>query len=693
MKENYEQYIEYAQRRLDLIKQEASKPSKSSPELLTGTLSELSLFLEELHIVTEELQQQNEELMDTRLALEWERQRYQDLFQLAPDGYLVTDPQGTIQEANYAIATQLDVGCDDLVGQPIIVFVSSTDRSAFYSQLKLIVQTKKVKDWKINLQPRRGKPFPAEISIANQYDPQGNLVGLLWLIRELSERRAAAEQKIRDQSALLDVARDGIYVRDLSAKISFWNRGAEKIYGWKGSEILGQSYYDTIGQKIITQLVEAEKMIIEKGKWQGEVNAITKSGQNIVVESHWTLVREREGKPKAILIVDTDITEKKKLEAQFYRTQRLESLGTLASGIAHDFNNLLTPIMAIAQLLSLQPSNLDEPSRELLELVTINAQRGANLIKQMLSFTRGLEAGQTVLTVSGLLEEIYQIVKITFPKSIAVELELSQELWPVRGDSTLLHQVLMNLCVNARDAMPDGGTLTLSAQNVFLDETSAQLNFNRQGGNYVLLTISDTGIGIEASNLERIFDPFFTTKKLGQGTGLGLSTTVNIVQKHGGFMEVGSQVGQGTQFWVFLPASKSAEIIPEDGREIPRGQGELILVVDDEAHICQTIETILTTYNYQVLTAQEGGEAVKLYNQHQSEIAIVLMDLMMPTMDGSMAIRTLQQLNPQLKIIATSGLSSSQSISTLSNVQAFLPKPYTSEVLLQTINEILRNKD
>ena len=692
MNENFEQYIEYAQQRLDLINQEVIDSSKSSKELLTETISELSIFLEELYIAQEELEQQNEELIATRLELEKERQNYQDLFQLAPDGYLVTNPKGTIHQANQAVETMLGVRSDRLVGKPLIVFIPENERLSFHTQLNLVVQKGEVKDWTINLQPRQGKCFPAEISITSQYSTQGDLVGLLWSIRDLSERISTAEQKIRDQAARLDVSIDGIYVRDLEEKISFWNRGAEKLYGWKAQEILGKSYPDTIGQKIIPQLVEAEKIIMEKGEWQGEVNMIAKSGQNLVVESHWTLVFDREGKPKAILIVDTDITEKKKLEAQFYRTQRLESLGILASGIAHDFNNLLTPILGCSQILPLHLPNLDESSQELLDIVKTNAQRGANLIKQMLSFTRGIEGDREVLIVPSLFEEIYQIAKSTFPKSIDICLELPKDLWQVRGDSTLLHQVLMNLCINARDAMPDGGTLTLSAENRFLDETSTRMNLNAQEGNYILITVSDTGIGIDASNLERIFDPFFTTKDLGKGTGLGLSTTLNIVQKHGGFIEVDSQVGQGTQFQVFLPALESAEVIPADEGELPRGQGELILVVDDEASIRQMNETILTTYNYQVLTAQDGVEAIKLYGQHQEEIALVLMDLMMPTIDGPMAIRALQQINPQVKIITTSGLYSDNSMISVANLKAFLPKPYTSEALLRTLNEVISNK-
>ena len=327
---DFEQHIQLAQQNLDriqnLIHQECINSPQSMPELLIEMLCQLSISLEELHIAQEELQQQNEELIGTRQELEQQRQRYQKLFEFAPDGYLVTDTMGIIKEANKALVTKLGVRHDYLVGKPIIVFVSQVDRYVFRSQINLVVQKGEVKDWAIKLQPRQGKPFLVETSITSQKDNQGNIGELLWSIRDMSKRISVAEQIICDQAALLDLTTDGIFIRDLSQKISFWNQGAEKLYGWKAEEIIGQSYYDTIGQKVTSKLLEAEKTVMEKGEWQGELNTITKSGQNIIVESRWTLVRDRKENPRAILIDDTDLTEKKTLAAQFYRTQRLESL-------------------------------------------------------------------------------------------------------------------------------------------------------------------------------------------------------------------------------------------------------------------------------------------------------------------------------------------------------------------------------
>ncbi len=698
--QNFEQNLQLARQNLDLINQWCKDESKPPQELLQETLSEFANALEELHVATEELQQQNEELCATRQNLELERQKYQDLFEFAPDGYLVTTKEGVIGKANYAIESMLGVRSNFLIGKPVIVFIAESERPMVRRQITQLLSDKTLGNWKINLQPRQNTPFPVEISIAQQKDAQGNPTGLLWLIRDLRER-VLIEQKICDQAALLNVATEGIWVKDLAQKITFWNRGAENIYGWEEKEIINQNFHHIIAPKVMPQILKAEKTVLEKGKWQGEIHTLTKSGQEIVVESHWTLMRDPRGTPKAVLMVDNDITEKKKLEAQYYRAQRLESLGSLAIGIAHDFNNLLTPILGISQLLSLHCSNLDQESLEMLKIVQSNAKRGANLIQQMLSFTRGIEAEQGVISISSLLDEVYQIIRTTFPKFIDISFDLPQNLWQVRGDATLLNQVFMNLCVNAYDAMSNSGTLTISAKNCPIDRTSARTNLEAEPENYVLITISDTGIGIDSSNLERIFDPFFTTKELGKGTGLGLSTTLNIVQKHGGFIEVSSQVGQGTQFQVFLPALESAEVIPlesaevipEPPRSMVKGEGELILVVDDEACICQAVEAVLKTYNYQVLTAKDGVEAIELYNQHQQEIAVVLMDMSMPDMDGQTAICMLPAINPQVKIIATSGLSSYQSaITKVPNVKTFLPKPYTPETLISTINQILKTE-
>ena len=507
---------------------------------------------------------------------------------------------------------------------------------------------------------------------------------------ELAERKQA-EQKIREQAALLDVATDAIRVQDLSGKILFWNKGAERLYGYEAAVALGQNAKQLLYKETSPQLADAQAAILEQGEWQGELAQVTKDGKEIIVYSRWTLVRDRAWQPKFILIVNTDITQKKQLEAQFFRAQRLESIGTLASGIAHDLNNVLAPILMTAQLLEIQIH--DERSQRLLPILINNAKRGAALVKQVLSFARGVEGQCSLLQVKHLILEIRQIAKETFPKSITISTDIASDLWAVSGDATQLHQVLMNLAVNARDAMPSGGTLTISAENLLLDRHSAQIHLEAKAGPYIVVTVADTGTGIPPEILERIFEPFFTTKELGKGTGLGLSTVVGIVKSHGGFVNLNSEVGEGTRFQVYLPAVEAMAPLEAPDSEMTVGNGELILVVDDEAAIREITKTSLEAYNYQVLTASEGTEAVALYTEHRQRISVVVTDMLMPGMDGVNTIRTLQKINPQVKLIAVSGLAPSEQVAKVkeTGIDAFLSKPYTARQLLSTINQVLNS--
>ncbi len=527
------------------------------------------------------------------------------------------------------------------------------------------------------------------------YNPEGEVEEIVGTFHDITDRKIAQEQ-IREQAALLDIATDAIFVRDLENRILFWNKGAENLYGWKISEAIGQKLNELLERKNwknyeITTLPDADKIVLEKGFWGGELRQVTKEGKEVTVSSRWTLVRDRAGKPKSILAVNTDITEKKQLESQFLRAQRLESIGTLASGIAHDLNNILTPILGAVKLLEFDMPA--EKRQQLLDMLESNTLRGADLIKQVLSFAKGLEGQQTLVQVKHLIGEIQAIARETFPKSIEFTTDIPSGLWPIFGDPTHLHQILMNLCVNARDAMSEGGTLTISARNIFIDSNYASVNIDAKIGSYVALLVSDTGKGIEPEILERIFEPFFTTKEFGKGTGLGLSTVRGIVKNHGGFVRVYSQVGKGTEFKVYLPAAETSEIQLKSEVELPCGDGDLILVVDDEATVQEIAQAILQKYNYRVLTASDGIEALAVYAQHQEKIRAVLLDLMMPCLDGKGTICALRKINPDVKIIAVSGLSSKGVAAEAVNLGAinFLPKPYTTGELLKALQEACKS--
>jgi len=518
---------------------------------------------------------------------------------------------------------------------------------------------------------------------------EGDLRNTVGFILDLTQYKQA-EDKIREQAALLDITTDAILVRGLDNKIQYWNKGAEQVYDWKAEEVIDQDANRLLYRlDSFEQLKAAQKSLMKQGTWQGELHQVNKQGKELIVASRWTLMRDAQGQPKSVLTVNTDITEKKQLESQFLRTQRLESLGTLAGGIAHDLNNILTPILSTAQLLQLKFPNADEQSRHLLKIVETNTKRGAALVKQVLQFARGVEGARTIVQVKHLIHEVEQVAEKTFPKSINLLTDVESELWLVSGDATHLHQLLMNLVVNARDAMPNGGTLTITAKNLFVDEHYARLNLDASVGSYIGLTVKDTGIGMSAEIMDRIFEPFFTTKELGKGTGLGLATVRGIVKSHRGFIDVLSRVGEGTEFKVFLPAVEASISPRVDPSTSSNGNAEWILVVDDETAVLETTKISLEAYNYRVLTANDGIEAIALCAQYKHKIAVALVDMMMPSMDGVTTIQTLQKIDPQIKAIALSGFVSNDKLRGASGIKSFILKPYTIQELLQTLQAVL----
>ncbi|MBW7896877.1 MAG: PAS domain S-box protein [Opitutaceae bacterium] len=513
----------------------------------------------------------------------------------------------------------------------------------------------------------------------------------LVLAQDVTERRRA-ERKIREQAELLDKAQDAILVRDLGHRITYWNKSAERLYGWPAAEVRGRSvrellYFDP------KDFDQATAEVLAKGEWTGELTQQRHDGQGITIEGRWTLLRDAEGNPESVLAINTDITERKKLEQQFLRAQRMESIGTLAGGIAHDLNNLLAPIAMGVELLRLNESN--PRNQPVIDNIERSAKRGADLVKQVLSFARGVEGSRVAVHLKHIIHDIEAIVKNTFPKNIRLETGVPKDLWLVLGDPTQLNQVLLNLSVNARDAMPSGGLLSIRASNIELDQQYAVMNRGVPAGRYVVLEVSDTGSGIPPEILDRIFDPFFTTKEVGKGTGLGLSTLQGIVRSHGGFVNVYSEVGRGSTFKIYLPVHETGEADPAsepDGGKLPRGQGELILVVDDETTILSVTAQTLEAFGYRALTAEDGAQAIGLFAQRRDEIAVVLTDMMMPVMDGPALVAALRRINPRVHIIAASGLNANGNVARASaaGVTHFLAKPYSADALLRLLAHVLR---
>ena len=531
------------------------------------------------------------------------------------------------------------------------------------------------------------KPLGRWFSIS-VYSHERNYLTVLF--ENITGRKQAQEQ-IAEQAALLDKAQDAILVRDLEGKILFWNHGAERMYGWTRQEAVGLN----IGGLLYTnpkKFEEANGLAISQGEWHGELQHLTKDRGELTIEARWTLIRDTDGHPKSVLAINTDVTEKKKIEAQFMRAQRMESIGTLASGIAHDLNNILAPIMMSIDILK---SDSDSPeTKQILETIGVSAKRGADIVRQVLTFARGMEGERIEVQPKHLLNDLENIIKDTFPKDIRLQFSIPNDTWTILGDPTQVHQILLNLCVNARDAMPNGGSLTVGVQNSVLDDQYVAMNIQAKPGRYVNITVTDSGTGMPPAIVDKIFEPFFTTKELNKGTGLGLSTVMAIVKSHEGVINVYSEPGKGTAFNVYLPAmelSTEARKEQSDQASLPRGNGEMILVVDDEASILTITGQTLQAFGYQVLTATDGAHAVAVYAKHEKEISVVLTDMMMPVMDGLAMIHALMRMNPAVKVIAASGLNANGNVAKVSGagVKHFLTKPYTAATLLKTMRAIL----
>lgn len=403
------------------------------------------------------------------------------------------------------------------------------------------------------------------------------------------------------------------------------------------------------------------------------------------------------GTPVSMLGTVQDVTERKQLEAQYLRAQRMETIGLLAGGIAHDLNNVLAPILMAVEIL--RASTTDSELKEIIDIITSGARRGADIIKQVLTFARGIEGVRMSVQLKHLIREVAAIARETFPRNIQVDVQISGDLRTVAGDPTQLHQVLLNLCVNARDAMPDGGKLTLSADNVRIEEDASGTQRQRRAGDYVMLQVSDTGTGISSEHIERIFEPFFTTKEPGKGSGLGLSTVLGIVRSYGGFVRLRTALGAGSDFQVYLPAADLPQAQNADREtELPRGRGEWILVVDDEPAMREMTEEVLRQQGYRVLLAADGTEAISLFVEYKRVVDLVITDIMMPFMDGIALTRSLRKLSPALRIIASTGvafggpdLDKKRALENL-GVDTFLHKPYSTHLLLRAVHEALQAK-
>lgn len=540
----------------------------------------------------------------------------------------------------------------------------------------------------LNQHTKTGSPLVVDSRWTLLRNEQNDPKGILVINTDITAKKKA-ERKIHQQAALLDKAQDAIFVQTPAGVILYWNKSAERLYGWIAREMEETEVSRTFFAGDPAKIAAAREATLTRGEWVGELHQRNKAGVEIITDSRWTLIDAESGEGRSILCINTDITDRKRIEIQLLRTQRMESIGTLAGGIAHDLNNVLAPILMGAEMIRQSP--LDPMSAKLMETIETSARRGRDMVKQILSFARGHSGDQSVLQLAHLIKEMDKIMRETFPKTIRPRAEIAPNLWPILGDATQLHQVLLNLCVNARDAMPDGGEIIVVARNVTLDETTAQKFVGAKPGPHLLLSVTDTGTGMTPEIMQKIFEPFFTTKEIGKGTGLGLSTTITIVKNHRGVLDLVSEVGKGTTFSIYFPADPAASSTgpakPEPDKL--KGRNELVLVVDDEPAVREMAKASLTQNGYRVICAANGREALSVCAETKEKISLVLIDMMMPVMGGSLGLRMLHRQYPAIKTVAMSGQPQPDKFKDNFSSTPFLSKPFNTDQLLATLQHRL----
>ena len=634
-------------------------------------------------------------LKETEKALSGERNLLRTLIDQLPFNIFIKDIKGKFIVINKAYANYLKLKDPmEAIGESILKLLPpmlkkegkmslEEDKEIITSGQPMINKERKYKNF-------NGESIWELTTKIPLIDSEGKAIGVMGISLDITEKKQT-ESTIIEQAALIDKAHDAIIVRDLDNRVMYWNKASELLYGYTAEEAKGRNSEELFYKNSPPKIPEMEKELREKGEWYGEINQLKRDNTPIIVDCSKTLVRDEDGNPTSILTINTDVTERKKLEAQILRVQRVEGIGTLASGIAHDLNNLLAPISLSSEML-LNDAR-DNISKKRLSIIMSSVDRASSVVNQLLTFARGIGGEHSIIQPKHILMEMVQIAKETFPKNINIFFVIPHDIWSVKANPTQLHQVILNLCLNSRDSMSDGGNLYLMAENVHLDESYVTMFPDAKAGHYVEIEITDTGVGMSNNQMGKIFDPFYTTKKEGHGTGLGLSTSHGIVKSHGGFISVESEEDKGSTFKVYLPAETTDNVITSRKKHtsFPKARGELILVVDDENHICEMIREVLETQGYKVLTAEDGTEALAIYAKYDKEIRSVLTDIAMPHLDGVAVVQTLKKLNPELEIIVSTGEVQKDKIQKMKNLGIiyFLEKPYTTEALISIVHKSL----
>jgi PAS domain S-box-containing protein len=630
-------------------------------------------------------------------ALQRQRSELRVLFDLMPARILFKDTENRILRANQRVAkfARLEIG--QIEGRLASEIFPETSARRYADDLEVIrSRSPKLGIVELSHDPQ-GKEVWTQIDKVPYFDQAENVIGIVVMAQDITERKKAEmEVRLNEQRyrSLVEATTAIVWSTPASGEFEAAQPGWTAFTGQSFEQLRGWGWLNAVHPDDQAETTRVWKAAVAERRFykvEHRLLAKDKTYHPMVVRAVPILTET--GTIVEWIGIHTDVSEQKKMEEQYLRTQRMESIGALAGGIAHDLNNVLAPILMSIELLRLDTGDIARRNR-ILDTIQTSSRRAADLVRQVLTFARGTETQRVALRLRHVVADLEDMIGGTFPRNIRIVTDIASDLWPVMGNATQLHQVLLNLAVNARDAMPEGGTLTIKAGNLTIDDQYAATSNGAQAGTYVLLQVTDTGQGIPPEIQEHIFEAFFTTKKGSQGTGIGLATVQTVVAGHEGFLLFESEVGRGTTFKIHLPADpllRTAATTQPFQTELPRGRDELVLVIDDELSIRNITKQTLEAFGYRVLTASDGAEAIGSYASQAQQIAIVITDMMMPIMDGAAFIQVIRRINPSIRIIAVSGIDSGDNVAKATNAGAhhFLVKPYTAESLLKLVRKAL----
>jgi len=607
-------------------------------------------------------------------------EHYRVLLEEMTDGLIVTDMEDVITFVNYPMTQLSGYGAQEMIGKlATTLLIPDEDRRTLYERNERRREGLSER-YEASLKRKDGTVFEAMISAAPHRLVSGEVVGTLALVTPRGIGSTPVERS-DDEAGLLEKAQDAVYVCDPEDHILFWNSAAGRLYGWTADEARGKSSAELLHTEQIHRLGGAAHTTLVEGYWAGELRQQRKDGGTVLVDSRWTLVRDAEGHAKSVLVISTDITGKRELEVYELRARHMEGIARLASAIAADLDSMLTPVMLAVPAIAEKAS--DDSSRQAVALVATNARRGAEMANQVLALAENAGSGKGLLDPSEILAETVRTVQASMPSSITLETAIPGGLWALAGTGSQIQQILTNICTNAREAMPDGGVLRIAAENLLIEPAAVSSVPHALPGMYVVITISDTGHGIPSDIIGKVFDPFFTTKPPGRTTGLGLSTAAAIARTHRGFINIYSEVGEGTNVKVYLPAGE----VKSEGLEadLHLGGGQRVIIAQQQASLRDIIKKILDAHGYEAITVADGAEAVALCRKPNAAVAAIIIDLDMPYMDGSATIRVVQNSNPSVRIVATGGKPGEQ----IPGIAESLPKPFSTSNLLAALARAL----